>query len=124
MNSLLNEFLDTSGGLQRWRNAQKVHARVRTGGLLIRTRVPGNKLMDYHVTAHVHEARTLLDPFPRDGQRGIFDRGEVRIENHEGEVISSRADARAEFFGRTGLRRNIRWDPLDTVYAATTTSQR
>jgi hypothetical protein len=42
----------------------------------------------------------------------------VRIERHDGEVLSSRAEARAEFFGRAGLRRNLRWDPLDSVYFA------
>lgn len=60
----------------------------------------------------------MFDPFPRDRQRGVFQRGAARIESHDGEVISSRASARAAFFGRSGLRRNIRWDPLDAVYFA------
>lgn len=59
-----------------------------------------------------------LDPFPRDGYRGVFESGQVRIESHDGAVISSRAHPRAAFFGRSGLRRNIRWDPLDSVYFA------
>jgi hypothetical protein len=42
----------------------------------------------------------------------------VRIERHDGEVLSSRQEARAAFFGRAGLRRNLRWDPLDSVYFA------
>lgn len=92
--------------------------RVRTGGLLLRTRVPGNRFADYRITVHVQQARTVLDPFPRDGYRGVFESGQVRIESHDGAVISSRAHPRAAFFGRSGLRRNIRWDPLDSVYFA------
>jgi hypothetical protein len=118
MSALLDEVLDAHGGLGRWRTAKTVHARVRAGGLLIRTRVPGNRFADYRITVHVQQARTVLDPFPCDGQRGVFESGAARIESHEGEVISSRANARAVFFGRSGLRRNIRWDPLDSVYFA------
>ncbi|OSC39865.1 hypothetical protein [Mycobacterium decipiens] len=118
MSALLDQVLDAHGGLARWRAAAAVHARVRTGGLLLRTRVPGNPLADYRITVQVQRARTVLDPFPRDGQRGVFESGQVRIESHEGEVIGSRGNQRAAFFGRSGLRRNIRWDPLDTVYFA------
>ena len=118
MSVLLDEVLDSHGGLERWRTARTIHARVRSGGLLIRTRVPGNRFADYHVTVHVHEARAVLDPFPSTGQRGVFEGGAARIESHDGQVISSRANARSAFFGRSGLRRNIRWDPLDSVYFA------
>jgi hypothetical protein len=118
MTALLDEVLEAHGGLERWRRARTVHARVRTGGLLIRTRVPGNRLADSRLTVHVQEPRTVLDPFPRDGQRGIFERGAARIESRDGEVLSSRTEARAAFFGRSGLRRNLRWDALDSVYFA------
>jgi hypothetical protein len=118
MTALLDEVLEAHGGLERWRRARTVHARVRTGGLLIRTRVPGNRLADSRLTVHVQEPWTVLDPFPRDGQRGIFERGAARIESRDGEVLSSRAAARAAFFGRSGLRRNLRWDALDSVYFA------
>lgn len=118
MTALLDEVLEAHGGLERWREARTVQARVRVGGLLIRTRVPGNRLADSHLTVHVQEPRTVLDPFPRDGQRGVFERGAARIESRDGEVLSSRAHARVAFFGRSGLRRNLRWDPLDSVYFA------
>ena len=118
MTALLDEVIQAHGGLQRWRSARTVRARVRSGGLLIRTRVPGNRLADYRITVHVREPRTVFDPFPLDGQRGVFERGAVRIEGYDGEVICSRANARAAFFGRAGLRRNLRWDALDSVYFA------
>ncbi|MCV7116779.1 hypothetical protein H7I93_05845 [Mycobacterium nebraskense] len=101
MTALLDEVLDAHGGLERWGKARTVHARVRTGGLLIRTRVPGNRFADYRITVHVQQPLTVFDPFPQDGQRGVFERGAARIEGHDGEVLSSRA-----------------WDPLDSVYFA------
>ncbi|BBX73553.1 hypothetical protein H7H78_16740 [Mycobacterium shinjukuense] len=118
MSALLQEVLDAHGGLARWRAAATIHARVRAGGLLIRTRVPGNRFADYQITVHVQQARTVLDPFPRDGQRGVYEGGAVRIESHDGQVIGSRANPRGAFVGLSGLRRNVRWDPLDSVYFA------
>lgn len=50
--------------------------------------------------------------------RGVFESGTTRVESHKGDIIGSRANARAAFFGRSGPRRNIRWDPLDSVYFA------
>jgi hypothetical protein len=106
-------------GVERWRRAQTVHARVRGGGLLIRTRVPGNRFADSHIAVHVQEPRTVFDRFPRAGQRGVFQGRQVADRTSRREVLGSRAQARAAFFGRAGdLRRNLHWDPLDSVYFA------
>jgi hypothetical protein len=118
MSALLDEVLEAHGGLERWRAARTVQARVRSGGLLLRTRVPGNRFADYRLTIEVREPRAVMDPYPRAGQRGVFDRGEARIEGEGSEVLASRADPRPAFFGRAGLRRNVRWDPLDSTYFA------
>ncbi len=118
MSALLDEVLEAHGGLERWRAARAIRARVRSGGLLIRTRVPGNRFADYHVTVDVDEPRAVLEPFPEDGQRGVFERGRVRIETDAGDVVASRDDPRPAFFGRAGLRRNLRWDALDSTYFA------
>ncbi|OOK77443.1 hypothetical protein BZL29_3598 [Mycobacterium kansasii] len=68
--TLLDEALEAHGGLQRWQSAAEIHSRVRSGGLLVRTRVPGNRFEDYRITVDVQEPRTVIDPFPVDGQRG------------------------------------------------------
>lgn len=93
-------------------------ARVRSGGLLLRTRVPGNRFADYRLEVDVDEPRAVLDPFPRDGERGVFERGAVRIETAAGEALASRDDPRAAFSGLGGARRNLRWDALDATYFA------
>ncbi|HSJ17496.1 MAG TPA: hypothetical protein VK920_05350 [Solirubrobacterales bacterium] len=115
---LLDEVLEAHGGLERWRAARRVRARVRSGGLLLRTRVPGTRFADYLVTAEVGTPRSEADPFPREGNRAVFDAGSVRIEDDAGETVSARANPRPQFFGRSGLRRNLRWDALDAAYFA------
>jgi hypothetical protein len=117
-NALLDEVLEAHGGLERWRAARTVRARVRSGGLLLRTRVPGNRFADYRLTVEVDQPRAVIDPFPMDGQRGIFERGRVRVETESGDLVASRDNPRAAFFGRAGLRRNLRWDALDSTYFA------
>jgi hypothetical protein len=118
MTALFDEVLEANGGLERWRAARTITARVRSGGLLLRTRVPGNRFADYRLTVDVHVPRTVLDPFPSDGLVGVFDRGEARIETRDGEVLESRAAPRSAFSGLSGLRRNLRWDALDAAYFA------
>jgi hypothetical protein len=115
---LLDEVLEAHGGVERWRTARTVTARVRSGGLLLRTRGPGNRLADYRLTVDVHEPRAVLDPFPREGQRGVFDQGKVRIETAAGDTIEARPDPRPAFSGLSGVRRNLRWDALDATYFA------
>ena len=50
-------MLEAHGGLERWRAARHDSGRVRSGGLLIRTRVPGNRFADYRLTVEVDEPR-------------------------------------------------------------------
>jgi hypothetical protein len=70
------------------------------------------------VRVEIGEQRATLWPFPRDGERAVLDRGPVRIETDSGEIVSEREQPRAAFHGLSGLRRNLRWDPLDVAYFA------
>lgn len=115
---LIDQVLEAHGGLERWRAARTIESRVRTGGLLLRTRMPGTRFADYRQRVQVGEPRFVGDPFPRHGQRAVYESGQVRIEDADGGVVASRDDPRAEFFGLSGLRRNLRWDPLDGAYFA------
>jgi hypothetical protein len=115
---LLDEVLEAHGGLERWRAARTISARVRSGGFLLRTRVPGNRFADYRISIDVREPRAVLDPFPREGRRGVYENGAARLEDDTGRELASREDPRPEFSGLSGLRRNLRWDALDSVYFA------
>lgn len=91
---------------------------MRSGGVLLRTRVPGNRLAEATLEVEVDRIRSSAEPFPSPGRRGVFEAGAVRIEAADGEVLASRSDPRPLFFGRPGLRRNLRWDELDAIYFA------
>jgi hypothetical protein len=116
--TLLDEVLEAHGGTARWAAARRIGAHARSGGFLLSSRFPGTKLAHYRLSVELDERRTVFDPFPEPGVRGVYDRGAVRLERGDGEVIASRAEPRAEFFGRSGLRRNLRWDALDATYFA------
>jgi hypothetical protein len=118
LSSLLEEVLEAHGGRDRWAAATTIRANVRSGGLLLRTRVPGNGFADARIEVDVDRVRSTATPYPDEGGRGVFDSGAVRIETPAGEVIEERRDPRPYFFGRSGLRRNLRWDRLDAVYFA------
>ena len=117
MSDLLDDVLTAHGGAHHWRAVSAITARGRLGGLLP-ARFPGNKLANFTVEVQVAEQRTVLHDFPHAGKRAVFDRGDVRIETHEGETLDTRTDPRSAFFGLSGIRRNVHWDPLDTTYFA------
>ncbi|MGI8462164.1 MAG: hypothetical protein ACR2OC_11120 [Solirubrobacterales bacterium] len=117
MTKLLDEVLEAHGGLERWRAVGEIRARVRSGGLLLATRAPSELVADYRLTIRLDEPWARIEPAGRS-ERAIFDAGAVRLEDASGAVIESRDDPRPFFFGRSGLRRNFRWDPLDLAYFA------
>ncbi len=116
--ALLDEIVESHGGLDAWRRTAAIRGRVRSGGLLIRTRVPGNRFADCRLAVSIGRPYASAEPFPGPGRHGVFDDGAVRIETEAGVTIESRDDPRACFFGRPGLRRNLRWDALDSAYFA------
>jgi hypothetical protein len=117
MSALLDEVLAAHGGLERWRAVTALTARGRFGGLL-RSRFPGNRMADITVRVQLAEQHAVFHGFPQADQRAVFDRGDVRIEARDGELINARRNARAAFTGLSGLRRNVRWDALDVAYFA------
>lgn len=114
---LIAEVLAAHGGLDRWTAAVAITARAGFSGLLS-SRFPGNRMAAVQVKAELETQCVWFDGFPSAEARAVFDRGEVRIENGEGDVIQMRRDPRSAFTGLAGLRRNFRWDPLDATYFA------
>lgn len=115
--SLLQEVLDAHGGRDRWARARRVRTRIQSGGFLLATRarqLRGGGVLEVSLGEPWGAAVADADP----GRRAVFDHGEVRIETVDGEVLESRLRPRDAFFGRSGLRRNLRWDDLDATYFA------
>ncbi|MFE4499832.1 hypothetical protein ACFRFQ_08195 [Rhodococcus sp. NPDC056743] len=117
MSGLIDDVLTAHGGAERWQSVSAITARGRVGGLLP-ARFSGNKLANFTVEVRVAGQHTVLLDFPQAGQRAVFGGGDVRIETLDGESLATRIDPRSAFFGRSGIRRNVHWDPLDTAYFA------
>jgi hypothetical protein len=88
---------------------------VQSSGWAFVMRFQRGKLADLTGTVSTAEPHTVLSPYPKPGQRGVFDRGQVRIETDEGHVLSERTNPRAAI---RSLRRNFWWDDLDLLYFA------
>lgn len=114
---MLDEVVAASGGHERWRAVTAITAHGTFGGLL-RSRFPGNRLANVTVRVQLAQQHAAFDDFPQAGRRAVFDRGDVRIETHDGSLVDSRRNARAAFPNLSGLRRKLRWDALDATYFA------
>lgn len=113
---LLERALDAHGGRRRWEDATEVTAHIRTGGMALRSKLAAGPLREYDATVAVHEPRTVIEPYPKPGLRGVFEGDHVRIENvATGAAVSARANPRERFPG--GMRA-LRWDRLDALYFA------
>ena len=75
------------------------------------------RLADYRLTVETDRQHAVLEPFPQAGLRGVLDQGEVRIEATDGELRECRVRPREMFFRRSGLRRNLPLEALDSTYA-------
>lgn len=116
--TLLDDVIEAHGGRKRWSEAKEVRAHVRSGGLLLRSKGKGRCFRDYGVTVSTREPSAVFEPYPRSGSSGVFAADSVRVLDAEGNVVEEREDPRDAFSGRSGLRRNLRWDNLDALYFA------
>jgi len=114
---LLERVIEAHGGLERFERLEAVHWRMRSGGAL-RAKRGMRPVPDWTATMSLREPRTVVDPYPAAGRRGVFDHGLVRIEDGAtGEVVEDRPVARAAFGGLLN-RRQAWWDDLDFLYFA------
>jgi hypothetical protein len=111
---LLELALRAAGGRELLDQAHEISVTLYGSGTAIRSKrfgwIPG----EIEVRCSTNVQRTIIYPFPKEGQRGVFSGSEVRIESAEdGTVLSSRTDPRSKF---PGGRRFLWWDDLDFLY--------
>jgi hypothetical protein len=113
---LVEHAIEAHGGLERFRSANELVARVRAGGLAFTTHFKGRALaggIEGHVSTR--EPRSVLVGYPKPGQRGIFEPDRVRIESGSGDLLAERRNPRAAF---RNFRHNFFWDQLDMLHFA------
>jgi hypothetical protein len=113
---LLEQALEAQGGAERFDSADEIVSRLSSGGTAFRIRFKSGALANFEGRVSTRQPRTVIAPYPKEGQRGVFDGDVVRIESEDGAtVIAERRSPRAAF---RGLRHNIWWDDLDLLYFA------
>jgi hypothetical protein len=115
VSGLLEETLEAHGGLERWRSTEQISVHARSGGVALASKFAAGPFRSYDLTVSTAHPRTVIEPYPRAGARGVFEDGAVRIESDAGETLAERADPRSAF---PGGRRLLWWDRLDALYFA------
>jgi hypothetical protein len=110
---LAEKMIRAHGGLAAWERAESVTLGIHGGGLLLISKRQPQTMRDVEVTVATTGQRTVISPYPKAGQRGIFEEGSVRIETDSGKLVEQRDDPRPLF---RRLRRQFRWDDLDLLY--------
>jgi hypothetical protein len=112
VSDLLNAVLDAYGGLDNWRQFDRVQATIVTGGGLWSINGQPQVSLQRRITALHHEWASL-QPFGADDQKTAFTPERVAIEKLDGRVVSERLNPRESFDGHDF---DTLWDPLQRAF--------
>lgn len=112
---LLDLVLRAHGGIERWRRARTIRARLSMGGPTWTALGQERTFADLELAVDVHEQRTVFTGFTGPGLRGVYTPGRVAIEDLDGTVLRERHAPREAFPPRD---RDTRWDSLHSLYFA------
>src|ERR1700739_3071423 len=113
MNQLLSRILDAHGGMDRWRDLEKVEATIVAGGGFYPLKGMTNDATPRRLTAWLHEERSSVLPYGAPDQRTLFTPERIAIEKLDGTTIAERHIPRDSFAGH---QMQTPWDPLHRAY--------
>ena len=112
MSDLLNAVLDEYGGLDRWRQFNRVQATIVTGGGLWAIKGQPQDPRPRRMTVALDHEWASLTPFGADDQRTALTPERIAIEKLDGQ-FSERLNPRKSFGGHEFA---TPWDPLQRAY--------
>src|SRR5215813_8309463 len=115
MNELLSRVLEAHGGIDRWRDYQKVEATIVSGGgfFALKGVIPDATPTPRRMTAWLHEERSSVHPFGQPDLRTMSTPDRVAIEKLDGTLVSDRHAPRDSFAGH---QMSTPWDALHLAY--------
>jgi hypothetical protein len=113
MNQLLSRILDAHGGMERWRDFEKVEATIVAGGGFYPLKGMINDAMPRRLTAWLHQERSSVLPFGAPDQRTMFTPERIAIEKLDGTVLAERQAPKDSFAGH---QMSTPWDALHRAY--------
>ena len=113
MADLLDAALEAHGGLDNWRQFDRVHATIVTGGGLWAVKGQPQDPFPRRMTVALHHEWASLRPFGADDKKTAFTPQRIAIEKLDGTVVSERIRPRDSFQGHEFA---TPWDPLQRAY--------
>src|ERR1700742_77102 len=115
MSELVDQVLAAHGGVEAWRKARKIRARLDLTGPTFVALGQEKTLVGVDVEVDVHKQHTVFTGFTGPGRRGVYTPDHVVIEDEDGTVLQERHEPRESYPLRD---KNARWDPLHALYFA------
>ncbi len=113
MSELLAEILEAHGGLERWKQFQKVEATIVSGGGLFPLKGVPQDSSPRRMTVWLHEERSSVFPYGAPDQRTMFTPERVAVEKLDGALVAERHAPRDSFACH---QMNTHWDALQRAY--------
>jgi hypothetical protein len=113
---MLDRACQRHGGLAVWRSLRRLTLTLHTldGPLTWMKGLGATFPRPSAVDVFPHECRTIFHAYPDARRQGIFDRGDVRIENRDGRGVTDSSPRHRETF--SGWTKYRRWSALDGLY--------
>jgi hypothetical protein len=113
MNEFLARIIDAHGGMERWKEYEKVEATIVSGGGLFALKGVLQDSNPRRMTAWLHDERSSVSPFGAPDQRTMFTPERIAIEKLDGTLVAGRYAPKDSFAGH---QMHTPWDQLHRAY--------
>jgi hypothetical protein len=113
METLVSKVIEAHGGMQRWRELNKVDVTLVSGGKLFDLQGQPQDATPRQMSVFLHEQRASMKPYGGPDRQTNFTPGRIAIETTDGKVLSERTGTVEELHNH--MKANG-WDAIDRAY--------